>query len=91
MPKTITISEDIYLILEEDAQNKSISLDALVEKLLSESIEKSTKSWYQSFRDKMIKENPELENRSREDVLKEFDRLSNKIAQSIHFESLLWV
>jgi hypothetical protein len=88
MSKTITISEDIYRILEEDAQNKGISLDVLVEKLISKSIEKSTKSWYQSFREKTLKENPELENRSREDVLKEFDRLSDKIAQNIHFESL---
>lgn len=88
MSKTITISEDIYRILEENAQDKGISLDALAERLISKSIEKSTKSWYQSFREKMIEENPELANRTREDVLNEFEKLSDKIAQSIHFESL---
>ncbi|MEK7400140.1 MAG: hypothetical protein AAB116_24610 [Candidatus Poribacteria bacterium] len=88
MSKTITISEDIYRILEENAQDKGISLDALAERLISKSIEKSTKSWYQSFREKMIEENPELANRTREDVLNEFEKLSDMIAQSIHFESL---
>jgi hypothetical protein len=66
------------------ARNQS----SFVEKLISKSIEKSTKSWYQSFREKTLKENLELENRSREDVLREFDRLSDKIAQNVHFESL---
>lgn len=86
--KTITISEDIYRILEEDAQNRGLLPSILAEKLISESIHRSTKPWYQSFREKMLEENPELANRTREDILKEFDKLSDKMIQSIHFESL---
>jgi len=88
MTKTIAISEDIYRILEEYAQSRGLAPDALVEKLISESIQRGTKSWYQTFREKMLEKNPELANRTKEEILKEFDRLSDKIAQGIHFKSL---
>ncbi|HGJ66120.1 TPA: hypothetical protein ENS27_12165 [bacterium] len=88
MSKSITISENIYRILEEDAQDKGISLDALAEELIYKSIGRRSVSWYQSFREKMLKENPELANRTIDSISKEFETLSDKIAQGIHFESL---
>ncbi|HIE26692.1 TPA: hypothetical protein EYP66_05360 [Candidatus Poribacteria bacterium] len=62
--------------------------NVLVEKLISEAIQKQTTSWYQTFRKKMLKEKPELANRTRGEIVKEFDRLSNKIAAGLHFETL---
>ena len=74
--------------VKKNAQNRGVSPDALAEKLISEAIQRKTTSWYQTFRKNMLKERPELANRTKEEMVKEFDRLSNKIATGLHFETL---
>ena len=88
MAKTITVSDEAYSILQEDAQNRGMLPNVLAEKIISEMIQKKTISWYQTFRKNMLKERPELANRTKEEMVKEFDRLSNKIATGLHFETL---
>lgn len=88
MAKTITVSDEAYSILQEDAQNRGMLPNVLAEKIISEVIQKNTISWYQTFRKNMLKERPELANRTKEEMVKEFDRLSNKIATGLHFETL---
>jgi hypothetical protein len=88
MAKTISISEKVYSILEKDAQNRGMSPDALAEKLISEAVQRKATSWYQMFRNKMLEERPELANRTKEEIIKEFDRLSSKIAAGFHFGTL---
>jgi hypothetical protein len=88
MAKTITVSDEVYSILQGNAQKRGVPLNILAEKLISEGIEKNTTSWYQMFRRNMLKEKPELANRTKEEIIKNFDQLSNKIAAGIHFETL---
>jgi predicted CopG family antitoxin len=88
MARTINISEEVYQALKEDAQDKGISPDALAEKLISGIVQKKTSSWHQSLKEKILKENPELANRTKDEIIKEFDRLSNKIAENSGFETL---
>lgn len=88
MAKTITISDEVYSILKKDAQNREMPPSVLAEKFISEAIQKKTTSWYQTFRKKMLEERPELVNRTKEEIVEEFDRLSNKIAAGLHFETL---
>ncbi len=88
MAKTITVSDEVYFILRENAQNRGVPPNVLAEKLISEAIQKKTISWYQTFRKNMLKRRPELANRTKEEIVKEFDRLSNKIAAGLHFKTL---
>jgi hypothetical protein len=88
MAKTITVSDEVYFILRENAQSRGVPPNVLAEKLISEAIQKKTISWYQTFRKNMLKGRPELANRTKEEIVKEFDRLSNKIATGLHFKTL---
>ena len=88
MSRTITVSDELYSILQENAQNRGVSPNILAEKLISEGIEKNIISWYQTFRRNMLKDKPELANRTTEEIVKEFDRLSSKIATGFNFETL---
>ena len=88
MAKTITISDEVYSALEKDAQNRGVSPNVLAEKLISKAVQREAISWYQTFRKKMLEKRPELANRTKEEIVKEFDRLSNKIAAGLHFETL---
>ena len=88
MAKTITISEEIYQVLKEDAQDRGMSPDILAEKLISEAVQNRTSSLYQSLRERILEENPELANMTEEEIIKEFDRLSDKITENCGFETL---
>jgi predicted CopG family antitoxin len=88
MAKTITISDEVYSVLRKDAQSRGVSPDALAEKLIARAIQKETASWYQTFRKKILEEKPELANKTKEEIVKEFDMLSDKIAAGLHFETL---
>lgn len=88
MGKTITISDEVYSALKKDAESRGISPNVLAEKLISRAIQQETVSWYQTFRKKMLEERPELANRTKEEIVKEFDMLSDKIAAGLHFETL---
>ncbi len=86
--KSVTISDEVYSALEEDARNRGVSPDVLAEKLISRGIKKADASWYQTFRKKILAERPELANKTKEEIVKEFDMLSDKIAAGFHFKTL---
>lgn len=71
-----------------EQENQCVPSDDELNYYLEMTTNESNDSCYQNFRRKMLEERPELANRTKEEIVKEFDRLSNKIAEGFHFETL---
>ena len=86
--KSIAISDEVYSALEEDARSRGVPPEVLAEELISRVIKKEDASWYQTFRKRILAERPELASKTKEEILREFDMLSDKIAEGFRFETM---
>lgn len=89
MPKTIVVPDEVYKSLEEAAKDRGMSLDVLLRDLVTNLSPKGKKiSWHESFKQDILKKNPELAHWTKEQFQKEFDRLSKKAADGLKFQRL---
>jgi predicted CopG family antitoxin len=87
--RTITVSDDVYSQLHEISKEREISFDALIKELITDlPHQKKQTSWYQSFKQEMLKKHPELAEWTKEQFVFEFERLSRKAAEGLPFETL---